>query len=202
VIPELVKATRTVRRFKEDLNLDQGTLEELVDLARFGGSARNSQTLRYMIVTDRGRRERIFPHLGWAGYLADWSGPSEGERPAAYIVCLLVLDRCVGPENEAHFDLGISTQNILLGAAEKGIYGCRIGSFSKNLSIHLGVDDSHKILLVLALGYPAENIVIEEIGKDHDVRYWRDSHGIHHVPKRSLEDILYQPSLASPGSST
>ncbi len=201
MIPELVKATRTVRRFKEDRKINQRTLEELIDLARFGGSARNNQPLRYMIITERDKRESIFPHLGWAGYLADWSGPSEGERPSAYVVCLLVRDRCIGPENEAHFDLGISTQNILLGAAEKGVYGCRIGSFSKNLNRHLGIDDGHKILLVLALGYPAENIVIEEIGEDYDIRYWRDSNGIHHVPKRSLEDILYQPSLISLDSS-
>jgi len=202
MIPELIKQTRTVRRFKQDRSLDPATLLELVDLARFGGSARNCQPLRYMIVTDRERRERIFPFLGWAGYLTDWAGPVEGERPAAYIICLLALDRLAGPEHEVHFDLGISTQNMLLGAAQKGISGCRIGSFGKKLAAELGIDSRHKILLVLALGYPAEKVVLEEVGGDDDIRYWRDNAGVHHVPKRSLEDILYLQPDAGPDTST
>lgn len=196
-INELVKITRTVRRFEENKTLDQNTLESLVDLTRFGGSARNSQPLRYMVVTDKEMRERIFPHLGWAGYLADWQGPSPGERPTAYILCLLVKDRCVGPEYEAHFDLGISTQNLLLAAAENGIFGCRIGSFSKKLAQEMEIDEDHKILLVLALGYPAEKVVVEEMKVNGNVRYWRDDDGVHHVPKRSLEDIIYPPSRRS-----
>lgn len=194
MIRELVKETRTVRRFDENRTIDLGTIKDLVQLACFGGSARNSQPLRYMIVTEEEMRTLIFRHLGWAGYLTDWSGPEQGERPAAYIICLLVKDRCIGPEHEAHFDLGISSQNILLGAAEKGIFGCRIGSFSKKLAEDIGIDDEHKVLLVLALGYPAEKVVIEEMSSTSTIRYWRDEHGVHHVPKRSLEDILYPPS--------
>jgi len=202
MIRDLTKKTRTVRRFMEDKVIEFETLEKLVDLSRFGGSARNSQPLRYMIVTEENMRKRIFPHLGWAGYLLDWSGPVTGERPAAYIICLLVRDRCLGPEHEAHFDLGISTQNILLGAAEKGIFGCRIGSFSKKLTKDLSIDNMHKILLVLALGYPAEKVVIENMGMDDNVRYWRDSKDIHHVPKRKMEDILYTSSQSVPVSNS
>lgn len=194
MIRELVEKTRTVRRFQENKSLDQSTLIELVQLARFGGSARNGQPLRYMIVTETETRSQVFPHLGWAGYLTDWTGPGEGERPTAYIICLLAKDRCLGPEHEAHFDLGISTQNMLLAAAEKGIFGCRIGSFSKKLADDLGIENNHKVLLVLALGYPAEKIVIEEMKSQDSIRYWRDKQGVHHVPKRSLDDILYPPS--------
>lgn len=197
---DLVVKTRTVRRFQENKLIDRKTLEELVDLSRFGGSARNSQPLRYLLITEKDRRDLIFPHLGWAGYLSDWAGPEEGERPVAYILCLLVRERCVGPESEAHFDLGISTQNILLGAAEKGIFGCRIASFSKRLAVDLEIDDAHKLLLVLALGYPAEEVVLENIANDGNVRYWHDEKGVHHVPKRSLQDIIYSlPTDSSKG---
>lgn len=199
MIHELVTRTRTVRRFQENKPIEDATIQGLVQLARLGGSARNSQPLRYMIVIEEEMRARVFPHLGWAGYLRDWSGPEEGERPSAYIICLLVKDRCVGPEYEAHFDLGISTQNILLGAAEQGIYGCRIGSFSKKLAHDVEIDNDHKILLVLALGYPAEQIVLEEV-QDDDVRYWRDNQGVHHVPKRPLNDIIYPVTTEGSGS--
>ena len=116
-LAELVARTRTVRRFKEEVPLDPAFLEQLVDLARLGGSARNAPALCYLPVIDPGLRAALFPLLAWAGYLPDWPGPAAGERPAAYIVCVLDRERQRGPETEAHFDLGISTQNLLLVAA-------------------------------------------------------------------------------------
>ncbi len=193
MIRELIVKTRTIRRFKEDERLNETVLRELIDLARLGGSARNSQPLRYMMVTDRQLCARIFPHLGWAGYLADWPGPAEGERPPAYIICLLDRLCCKDHEGEALVDLGIATQNLLLGAAERDIHGCRIGSFAPDISGLLQIDGSYKLLLVLALGRGAEEVVLEETGPDGDIRYWRDRQQVHHVPKRALADIIIAP---------
>jgi len=192
-ISDLVRLTRTVRRYREDQPIGESVLLSLVDLARLGGSASNRQPLRYMIVTDRGLRHQIFPCLGWAGYLKEWSGPDEGERPAAYIVCLIDRDRSGGPDKYAYVDLGIATQNLLLGAAEQGIYGCRIASLLPALETVLRLDERYRVLLVLALGYPAESVVLEETGGDGDIRYWRDENGRHHVPKRRLDGILLAP---------
>ncbi|RLC39426.1 MAG: nitroreductase, partial [Candidatus Coatesbacteria bacterium] len=47
-----------------------------------------------------------------------------------------------------------------------------------------------EILLVLALGKPAERVVIEPVGEDGDTKYYRDEEGVHHVPKRSLDEII------------
>ena len=162
------------------------TLRELIDLARLGGSARNVQPLKYLPVNDPARNEAIFPHLGWAGYLKDWPGPPEGERPAAYIVCL--LDTRLA--KEAGCDLGIATQNILLGATVRGLAGCRIGSVSPTLGRRLDLADHLRILQVLALGHPLEQVVIEPLGAEGDIRYWRDPEGVHHVPKRSLDELI------------
>ena len=190
MLADLVRRTRTVRRFREEVPLGAAFLEHLVDLARLGGSARNGQALCYMIVTDAALRAALFPLLGWAGYLADWPGPGPGERPAAYIVCVLDRERLRGPETEAHFDLGISTQNLLLGAATRGVAGCRIGAFNTT-KLHrlLQLAERYQPLLVGALGEPAETVVLETVGKDGDIRYWRDADGRHHVPKRPLANI-------------
>lgn len=197
MIEELVRRTRTVRRFEERKAVGKPLLCGLVDLARLGGSARNAQALKYMIITEEALRERLFPLLGWAGYLRDWPGPEPGERPAAYIVCLLDATLARGPETEAHFDLGIATQNLLLGAATHGLFGCRIGAFSPGkVQRLLGLEDRFKVLLVLALGYPAETVILEEVDPDGEIRYWRDEQGAHHVPKRSLADILVEPPPA------
>ncbi|MDX1777179.1 MAG: nitroreductase family protein, partial [Desulfobulbales bacterium] len=149
---KLISKTRTFRRFKEDEPIAMETLRYLVDLARLGGSARNMQPLKYVLVNVPALNARIFSHLAWAGYLQDWAGPKEGERPAAYIVCLLDT-RLSGA---ADCDLGIATQNILLGACEKGLGGCRIASLSPGLPDVLGLDEYLRILMVLALGRPVE----------------------------------------------
>ena len=193
MLETLVRQTRTVRRFQEDKPLTPEQLHQLVDLARLGGSARNAQALKYMLITDEQQRHSLFPLLAWAGYLPHWPGPVAGERPPAYILCLLDSRVQKGPLTEAHFDLGIATQNLLLGATEHGLTGCRIGAFSQE-KVHrlLRLDNRFKVLLVLALGYPAETVILEQVGTDGDIRYWHDDRGAHHVPKRSLAEILVE----------
>ena len=154
----LINKTRSFRRFKENEPIGLETLHHLVELARLAGSARNVQPLKYILINGPAVNARVFPHLGWAGYLKDWSGPEKGERPAAYIVCL--LDTRLS--REAECDLGIATQNILLGASEKGLGGCRIASISPGLKNVLDLDEHLQILLVIALGKPAETVLLDE----------------------------------------
>ena len=78
----------------------------------------------------------------------------------------------------------------MLGATEAGLGGCIIGSIKRDeLSNELSLPDNFDILLVLALGKPVENIIIEDI-KNADVKYWRDKNKNHHVPKRSLKEVI------------
>lgn len=187
---EIIAKTRTFRRFNQKEPISMTTLQELVDLARLGGSARNGQPWQYMVVNTPELCAKIFPYLGWAGYLTDWKGPVEGERPSAYVLCLLNKNRLKGPESEAQFDLGVATQNLLLGAMEKRIGGCRIGAFNPQLAALFEMPEHLTISLVVALGKPRETVIIEECKNDDDVRYWRDEHGVHHVPKRPLTSCL------------
>lgn len=192
---ELIARTRTFRRFVEKDSISTATLHELIDLARLGGSARNGQPWQYMLVNTPEICEKIFPYLGWAGYLSDWKGPVEGERPSAYVLCLLDRNRLKGPESEAQFDLGVATQNMLLGAMAKGLGGCRIGAFNPKLASLFKLPDQLHLSLVVALGTPAETVIIEECANEDDIRYWRDKQGVHHVPKRSLKSCLVDMAL-------
>jgi nitroreductase len=140
-----------------------------------------------MLSGDPQRNALIFPHLRWAGYLTGWGGPAEGERPSGYI--LILGDKNLRPTFGC--DHGIAAQSILLGAVEKGFGGCILGSVQKEaLTEALQIPEHCEILLVIALGKPKEQVQIEPLGETGDIRYWRDEQGVHHVPKRSLEELI------------
>jgi nitroreductase len=189
MLREMVLKNRSYRRFFEDAAIGRDTLTELVDLARNTASARNLQPLRYILSADRETNARIFPNLFWAMDLKDWPGPAEGERPAAYIVMVIAKGSKMTFISDC--DIGIAAQTILLGAVEKGLGGCMIASILKdNLREALKIPEEYEPHLVIALGKPKEKVVIEELLPDGDCKYWRDNEGVHHVPKRRLEDVI------------
>ncbi len=163
------------------------TLRSLVDLARCTPSAANLQPVKYIITNTPERNAVVFSTLAWAGYLPDWPGPAEGERPSAYIVVLHDTRISKNPG----CDHGIAAQTILLGAAEKGLGGCMFGSIDRDrLRRELAIDECFEILLVIAMGKPVEKVVLEDVGPDGSIKYYRDADAVHHVPKRKLEDVV------------
>jgi nitroreductase len=187
MLRDLVLKNRSYRRFHEEVDIKLDMLRELVDLARNSASARNVQPLKYILSCDRERNSSIFPHLAWARFLIDWRGPQDGERPSAYIVML--GDTEVGRFWD--YDAGIAAQSILLGATEKGLGGCMIANIQRDgLRKALSIPSRYEILLVLALGKPRETVILETVEPGRDTRYWRDDKGVHHVPKRRLDDII------------
>jgi nitroreductase len=187
VIKDLILKNRSYRRFYQSEAISMDTLRELVDLARQSASLGNQQPLKYILSCEPQKNATIFQFLGWAAYLKDWGGPSEGEKPSAYIIML--GDKNINPS--INCDHGIAAQSILLGAVEKGLGGCILASIKREpLRQELQIDPEYEILLVIALGKPKETVVIEPLGVDGNFKYWRDKRGVHHVPKRSLEEII------------
>lgn len=184
---DLVLRNRSYRRFDEAHPIPRETLLAFVDLARQTASAANRQPLKYLLSADPETNARIFPCLAWAGYLKDWPGPAPGERPSAYIVVL--IDETIS--KDWWCDDGIAAQTIHLAAVERGLGACMIGAIQKEkLREALEIPAHLRVRLVLALGKPAERVVLEPVGADGDIRYWRDADGVHHVPKRSLDDVV------------
>ena len=189
MIKDLILKNRSYRRFDQDFKIDCSTLRELVDLGRLSASAGNKQPLKYILSCEAEKNALIFSSLAWAAYLKDWPGPSEGERPSAYIIIL--GDKEI--TDSFMWDTGISAQSILLGATEKGLGGCMIASINKpKLRKDLNLPERYEICLVIVLGKPKEKVVIETTGKEGDIKYWRDSEGVHHVPKRPLNEIIIE----------
>lgn len=187
MLRDLVLKTRSTRRFDHSVSVPMSSLRELVDLARMTASAGNMQPLRYILSCNPDTNAIIFSRLRWAAYLRDWDGPAERERPSAYIIVVHDLDLT----HSLDCDHGIAAQTILLGATELGFAGCIIGSINKDdLIKDLHLPPRYEIMMVIALGKAHEHVALESVGTDGNIRYWRDVQGIHHVPERSLDDII------------
>jgi nitroreductase len=184
---DLVTQNRSCRRFDNSHKINESTLKDLVELARNSASGANKQPLKYVICRDEQKNETIFSCLGWAAYLKDWKGPEKEEKPTAYIVIL--GDHSIS--DNFFCDHGIAAQTILLGARTMGLGGCMFGSINiKMLKQYLNIGEHLEPKLVVALGKPVEEIQIDELGEDGDIKYWRDENKVHHVPKRRLDDII------------
>lgn len=190
MLKELVLKNRSCRRFRQDHIVTEDVLRELVDMARLTASGANRQPLRYVLSCDPALNDKIFHCLAWAGYLTSWRGPADGERPSAYIVMLADPALISG----GFVDPGIAAQTILLGATERGLGGCMLGSVKREeLAEILGLPSALSVVLVVALGIPAEAVVLEPVVQGN-IKYWRDQTGVHHVPKYSLDEVIITPS--------
>jgi len=183
----LVKKNRSYRRFDGSVKISKKQIRQLLELARLCPSAANLQQLRYYFSILKKTNDIIYQHISWAAYLKDWHGPKHGERPTGYIIML-------GPviiSKHLLMDTGIAAQTILLGATEMGLGGCQMASVKKDeLHKALSLPQDLEIILVLALGKPVEQVVIEKVIDPDDIEYYRDEFEVHHVPKRSLKDLI------------
>lgn len=184
-LKNLVLKNRSYRRYYQEKTISMDTLRELVDMARNTASGANRQPLRYKLVNEPDQAEKVFECLAWAGYYKDWPGPVEGEHPSAYIL-VITTDGCNAP-----WDEGIAAQTLLLGAVKKDLGGCILANIDRvKLAKNMQLPEGYKIDLCIALGYPKEKVVLEDVSAESDIKYYRDKDQVQHVPKKRLEEIL------------
>lgn len=185
-LEELLGKTRSIRKFRHETKIPAETLEELVELTRLCPSGGNRQPLKFLPVNTEEDCRFVSEHIRWAALLKDWDGPEESEKPSAYV--LVLIDRTVC--EKAPYDSGIAAHAMLLGAVERGFAGCMLGNIDRDaLAEYFSIDKKRYVTdLVVALGEPGEESVVEETGTG--TAYYRDEEGLFHVPKRKLSEIL------------
>ncbi len=189
-LKEIVLKSRSYRSFDELYPIQNHELLDMIDTSRYTPSSVNIQPFKFFVSNQPDMNQKIFPHLNWARLLKDYNGPEPGKRPSAYII--LCNDLKIAPNVERFScDAGIISQTILLSAVEKGYGGCMIKNFAPDvLSSELMLPENLRPYIVLALGKPAEEIIIDEIAPGEKTTYYRDENNCHHVPKRRLGDIV------------
>jgi nitroreductase len=183
---DLILSRRSIRQFKP-VPIPRNILKKTVNAGRLAPSAANLQPLEFIVVDKKELRARVFACLKWAGYIAPEGDPKPGQEPQAYIVVLANTDV---RENGFEWDAGAAMENMILAAWEEGIGSCWLLSVDReNLTSLLEIPGHVQVDSVLALGYPAETPVIEDM--KNSVEYWKDQKGCLHVPKRRLEDVIH-----------
>jgi len=183
---DLIISRRSIRQFKQE-PVSRDILQKFINASRLAPSAANRQPLEFVVVDEERIRKEVFTCLKWAAYIAPEGNPKPGHEPVAYIVVLVNSEI---REKGFEWDVGAAIENMILAAWEKGIGSCWLLSVDREkLREILNIPENYKIDSVLALGYPDENPVIEDM-KD-SIKYWKDQAGQLHVPKRKLEDVIH-----------
>jgi nitroreductase len=184
---ETIVSRRTIRQFKPRA-IPKDILENLANAGRLAPSGANLQPLEFIVVDDAAIKKEIFPCLKWAAYIAPQGNPRPGQEPAAYVI--LLVNEEIRPQG-FEWDVGAAMENMILTAWEEGIGSCWLLSIERDrLRQILSVPENYRIDSVLALGFPAEESMVEEL--TDSVKYWKDAQGQFHVPKRSLKDVLHR----------
>ena len=183
---ELIRKSRSYRRFDESKKQTREQLLSIVEAARFSPSAGNMQRLRFLLVHEKAECEYLFDQLAWAGYLKDWPGPCVGERPTSYILILTPGE----PNTMLSVDMGIAAQSMMLEAVSQGLGGCMLASFHRERTDGHFAPEGYRVGLVLALGVPVEHVELED-AKDGDIHYYRLADGTHRVPKLPLDTLVF-----------
>ena len=187
---EMVEKNRSWRGFDESRIITREELLELADCARLTASGANRQPLRYDLIEQKEDVKAVLALTRWAAALPERHLPDPGKGPTAFVV-LLQETEWVREAAACQRDVGIAAQTLLLAAVEKGLGGLMIGNFDwAALAAERRYPEHLVPQLVIALGKPAETIVLTEVGPDGSTAYWRDDQDVHYVPKRRLEDVV------------
>ena len=182
-LEKLLRRNRSYRGYDPSFEVREDQLRRIVAVNTLIPSARNSQALRFRLVT-RNEAHKVLPHIRLGGALPHLHLPYPGTQPEAFIVVMSAIE----PDNYIYIDLGISAQSMLLQAVEIGLNGICIGAFDAK-AVSEAFDLRYEPVLILAIGRGADKIRLKEIGEEEDHRYYRKD-GIHYVPKVCVEDLI------------
>jgi nitroreductase len=142
---EAIKTRRSIRAFT-DSPIPRQTLEDLIDCARLAPCAMNNQQWAFVVVTDAKRRAELARAVGHA--------PQIATVPAC--IAVVCQDQPFYVE-----DGSAAAMNIMLAARAHGLGTCWIAvdkqPYARQIAAILNVPDDHHVVLLLTLGYPAED---------------------------------------------
>ena len=140
-----LRSLRAVRRFRPD-PVPQEVLDDILEVARWSGSASNRQPWELVVVRNQETLRALSGVEGYANHLA---GAPLG------IVLVMLGER---PEQEA-YDEGRLAERIMLAARAHGVgssVGWIVGGGRESARVLLGIPAGRVVRTAISLGYPDE----------------------------------------------
>lgn len=144
-VADAIQGKRAVRQF-QDRPLPDDVVEAILNAGRLSGSAKNTQPWAFVVVRERAALEQLATCGAFAGHMAG----------AAMVVALVTPDpfaRLTVP-----FDLGRTTQNMMLAGWEKGVGSVMATIYQPDrVSEILGLPEGYGVPWCISFGYPLED---------------------------------------------
>lgn len=186
-IYDVVRGRRTIRLFQQK-SVQKQDLRAMLDGARVTCSGGNQQPLRYLVIQNPTLAEKVFAQTAWAYLVRPHRTPVWGvHAPQTFIAVL-------GPGDSApllHANAGAAIQSMQLIACERGLGCCWLGAIQRE-TLHelLQLPSGQEVVYLLAVGYPAEEPLMEDVSERESHAYYVDGENRLHVPKLCLEDVV------------
>jgi len=149
-VMEAIKKRCSVRGYL-DRPVEEEKLDKILEAARLAPSASNRQEWRFVVVQDRGARQRLMKAAKNQAFV--------GEAPVV-IACCAKTDNHVMTCGQMCYpiDMAIAIEHMALEAVEEGLGTCWIGAFHEDqVKEILSIPQDIRVVELLALGYPAKS---------------------------------------------
>jgi nitroreductase len=160
-LDEILEARRSIRGYTSQ-PVKEEDIKAIFEAARVAPSACNSQTWRFIAVTDR----TVIHKIAQDGMLPVVRNAWIETAPLIFVGCsqLDILANRIGSLVTGieyyQIDLGIAMEHIVLKATELGLGTCWVGRFNeKKIKEILEIPKTIKVLALLSVGYPKEKDV-------------------------------------------
>jgi nitroreductase len=183
-----IKNRRSIRRYKQR-PVEDRLLLKLIDSARLAPSASNLQQLRYIVIRSSDAVKTIFLQTGWGGAVKPNRNPEWLKDAPLSFIAVIAPAESVKNFKHIYADAGAAIQNILLNAIALGLGTCWIGSFKEEVNSILELGSDTVVMYLVAVGYPDERPVQEDIGTDDSTKYYLDGKDVIHVPKLKADAL-------------
>ena len=159
---ECLKTRRSVRKFTEQ-PVTKEEIEQVVAAAAYAPSWKNTQIARYIVVTDKEKKQRLADDC-----MMDFAFNQKTTASAPALVVLTMITGRSGYERDGSFstsqgthwqsfDAGVAAQTFCLAAHALNLGTVIMGNFDdEKVAQVVQIPEGQKVAALIAVGHPAE----------------------------------------------